>query len=304
MANRDQAPVRFCPGCGETSFRDRTVTAGLDIHTCTGCGLIVSSLERRKPKVGQYANVDLDAYMNSVGALRQHQSADVLALVRPFVPAGSRVLDIGCGFGPFLISARKAGYVVSGIEPDADACAGACALLGAGVVKHGTFGQATPEPASADLIATLDVLEHVPTTEQAGFAALVHDTLDARGHWVIKVPSTEGLYYRGSALLARVVPPVGATFQRRLWQTDYEFPHTVYFDRPSLTRWLTRQRFEVVAWRYLPEVPLRNIVDRLSHDGDISRLQAYLLAPVVLAINAVETIRGRSDALVVLARRV
>ena len=48
------------------------------------------------------------------------------------------------------------------------------------------------------------------------------------------MPSTEGLYYKVSALMARVAPAVGATLMRRLWQTDYEFPHTVYFDRASL----------------------------------------------------------------------
>ena len=69
------------------------------------------------------------------------------------------------------------------------------------------------------------------------------DVLAPGGLWVIKVPSTEGLYYRLSAMLARVAPRIGATFMRRLWQTDYEFPHTVYFDRPSLQRWLRRHGF-------------------------------------------------------------
>ena len=99
-----------------------------------------------------------------------------------------------------------------------------------------------------------------------------------------------------------VAPPIGVPYQRRLWQTDYEFPHTVYFDRHSLTRWLARHGFAVAAWRYLEEVPTRNIIDRLSHDGDISRFQAYLMTPAVYAINVVERIRRCSDALVLLAR--
>ena len=89
----------------------------------------------------------------------------------------------------------------------------------------------------------------------------------------------------------------------RLWQTDYEFPHTVYFDRSSLQRWLQRHGFTMIDVRYLPEVPSRTIIDRLTHDGDISRSQAYCLAPAVFAINVIEWLRRRSDALVVLARR-
>jgi hypothetical protein len=89
----------------------------------------------------------------------------------------------------------------------------------------------------------------------------------------------------------------------RLWQTDYEFPHTVYFDRRSLQGWLHHHGFTLVDFRYLPEVPTRTIIDRLTHDGDISRRQAYALVPAVYLINAVEWLRRRSDALVVLARR-
>ena len=44
---------------------------------------------------------------------------------------------------------------------------------------------------------------------------------------------------------------------RRLWQTDYEFPHTVYFNRASLQMWLKRHGFAVVDTCYLPEVPIR-----------------------------------------------
>ena len=90
---------------------------------------------------------------------------------------------------------------------------------------------------------------------------------------------------------------------RRLWQTDYEFPHTVYFNRASLQMWLKRHGFAVVDTCYLPEVPIRTVIDRLTHDGDIKRAQAYALVPAVAVINALERLRRRSDALVVLARR-
>ena len=49
-------------------------------------------------------------------------------------------------------------------------------------------------------------------------------------------------------------------------------------------------------------MPIRTIIDRLTHDGDISRAQAYALAPAVYVINAIEWLRRRSDALVVLAQ--
>jgi 2-polyprenyl-3-methyl-5-hydroxy-6-metoxy-1,4-benzoquinol methylase len=299
----DTRVERHCPACGGSDFADRRVADALCTHTCRSCGLILSSSARRKPKMGQYANVDLHAYLTSVGALRHEQSSEILSFLRPHVPLGARVLDVGCGFGSFLIRAKEAGYAVAGIEPDEHACGGACKALGNGVVKHGTLLQVRPSPESADVVVTLDVLEHVPLAEHAAFARMMADVLVPGGIWAIKVPSTEGLYYRSSAMLARVAPGLGATFMRRLWQTDYEFPHRVYFDRRSLQGWLQRHGFTVVDLRYLPEVPIRTIIDRLSHDGDISRAQAYFLAPAVSVINAIEWLRRRSDALLVVARR-
>lgn len=291
-----------CPGCEGTRFRSRVVADGLVTFTCESCGLILSSMNRRKPKMGQYANVDLRAYLSSVGVLREEQSSAILSFLRPHAPRAARVLDVGCGFGSFLIQAREAGYGVAGVEPDADACAGACKILGEGAVKQGTLHDVRPPAGSADVVTTLDVLEHVPVRDQGTFAALVTNALSPGGLWLIKVPSTEGLYYKVSALMARVAPAVGATLMRRLWQTDYEFPHTMYFDRSSLRTWLRRHGFTLIAYRYLPEVPTRTIIDRLTHDGDISRTLAYAMVPAVYVINAIEWLRGRSDALVVLAR--
>ena len=299
----DVGVERECPACGGSRFEDWQIADSLRTHTCRSCGLVLSSMSRRRAKLGQYENVDLRAYMTSVGALRDEQSSRILSFVRPYARQGARVLDIGCGFGSFLQRARQAGYAVAGVEPDAHACAGACEALGEGVVRHGTLQQVKLASGSADVVATLDVLEHVPLAEHAAFARAIADVLAPGGIWVIKVPSTDGLYYHASVIVARVLPRVGAVFMHRLWQTDYEWPHMMYFNRSTLQAWLHRHGFTIVGSTYLTEVPLRTIIDRLSHDGDISRWHAYLLVPAVLIINAIEWIRRRSDALVVVAGR-
>ena len=76
-ANAPQAKERVercCPACGGSGFADYRVADFLHTHTCSSCGLILSSMARRKPKLGQYANVDLRAYLTSVGALRHAAS--------------------------------------------------------------------------------------------------------------------------------------------------------------------------------------------------------------------------------------
>jgi 2-polyprenyl-3-methyl-5-hydroxy-6-metoxy-1,4-benzoquinol methylase len=237
-----------------------------------------------------------------VGAVRRRQAREILPLIRSRVDEGSDLLHVGCSFGFFLAEARRAGFQVHGIEPDRQAAARANELLGGDVVELGSFSAETARSRSADVISMLDVLEHIPPDELGGFVGSVRKTLRPSGLWVIKVPSTEGLYYRLSHVLLRIDRRLGASFVERLWQTRYEFPHLVYFDRRTLSMWLQGHGFEVVAHRYLQEVPLGTIVDRLTTDRGISRPLAYVLAPSVLAVNAIEWIRGRSDSLVVFAR--
>jgi 2-polyprenyl-3-methyl-5-hydroxy-6-metoxy-1,4-benzoquinol methylase len=296
------SPERTCPACGGRSFRDRHVLPGLATHGCQACGLIQSTIERTRDPVSEFALVDETAYLASMGAVRRSQAREILSLLRRLVPNGARLLDVGCSFGFFLLEARRAGFDVRGIEPDRQALERASAALGPDVVRHGLFSADTAEPGTADVICTLDVIEHIPPDEHEAFARLVAETLTPGGIWVVKVPTTEGLYYLLSDLLVRIAPRFGAGFVRRLWQTRYEFPHLVYFTRRNLTRWLDRYGFEVVAHRYLEEVPNRTIPDRLTTDHDIGRPLAYVLAPVVMGINVVESIRRRSDSLVVLAR--
>jgi 2-polyprenyl-3-methyl-5-hydroxy-6-metoxy-1,4-benzoquinol methylase len=291
-----------CPACGGGAFRDRDVLSGLTTHTCIDCGLILSTIDRVDDPVPEFALVDEDAYISSVGAVRRVQAGEILRLLRPHASAGAALLDVGCSFGFFLLEARKAGFAVRGIEPDPQAYERARGSLGDDVVQRGLFSSETTRSGSADVICTLDVIEHIPPEEHEPFARLVAASLAPGGIWAIKVPTTEGLYYAISDLLVRTWPKLGASFVHRLWQTRYEFPHLVYFTRSTLTRWLERFGFEVIDHRYLQEVPNGTIIDRLTTDHDISRPLAYLLAPGVVAINVIEAIRRRSDSLVVLAR--
>jgi 2-polyprenyl-3-methyl-5-hydroxy-6-metoxy-1,4-benzoquinol methylase len=292
-------PSPICPACGGERFAARRVLPELTTQTCVRCRLILARIERVGEPVPEFDLVDEAGYLRSIGEVRRRQATEMLKLIRPYARPGASVLDVGCSFGFFLLEARRAGFQVHGIEPDARAYERARSALGDGTVQLGSFSRDTATGA-VDVLCTLDVIEHIPPGEHAEFARLVTSALAAGGVWVIKVPTTEGLYYRSSDLLLRL--RAGSTIVRRLWQTRYEYPHLLYFDRRNLTAWLSRHGFDVVAHRYLQEVPNTTAIDRLTTDGDIGRASARLLVPVVGAVNLVESIRGRSDSLVVVAR--
>jgi SAM-dependent methyltransferase len=273
----------MCPVCGGERF-DTSEIASVTIRRCLACGLRTS----RIPHAGttSYADVDDGAYRQSIGRVRRAQAETIVSFARAHGAAGEW-LDVGCGVGHLLEAARAAGFRVRGIEPDSDAVHAARERLAE--VGQGVLEAATP---AADVLSTLDVLEHFDDID--AFAHLVKSKV--RAWWVIKVPSSEGLFFR----VAHALRIRGAV--KRLWQSEYERPHTVYFDRASLTRFLDRHGFDVVAVRYLDEVPNGTVVDRLTLDGRTPRWKARLAVPLFAAINRIERIRGKSDALVVLAR--
>jgi SAM-dependent methyltransferase len=291
-----------CPACRGRRLTARRILPDLTTHRCASCGLIVGEIERVGPAIPEFALVEQEAYLRSVGASRTRQAAQILRHLIRHVPHGVSILDIGCSFGFFLQEARRAGFDVRGVEPDPQAYGYASRVLGEGVVHLGVLDGDTATPRSADVVATLDVIEHLPLEEHDTFAERITSVLRPGGVWVIKVPSTEGLYYKLSDLMVRAYPPVGASLMRRLWQTRYEYPHLMYFSLESLSAWLERFGFDVISHRYLPEIPTGTIVDRLTTDGDIGKAKAYLAAPAVMSVTLIDRFRGRSDALVVYAR--
>jgi 2-polyprenyl-3-methyl-5-hydroxy-6-metoxy-1,4-benzoquinol methylase len=105
--------------------------------------------------------------------------------VQPYLRAGMRVLDIGCGDGTLF--QRSRGKLVSGIGIDPtlerDVDRSRYQLLA------GWFPDRLPSEASFDVITLLAVLEHIPEPQQPVFAANIAERLTPGGHLVITVPS-------------------------------------------------------------------------------------------------------------------
>jgi hypothetical protein len=120
---------------------------------------------------------------------------------------------------------------------------------------------------------------------------------------VLKVPSSEGLFFLLSHIVAKVAPFVASKFLDRLWLRRYAYPHRVYFNKSSLGHFLQRHSFRVLSIRYLSEVPLHTIVARLRVDSSIPFWQVPLLVPIAAIINLLERIFKRTDALLVVACR-
>ncbi len=90
-----------------------------------------------------------------------------LELIADLVPAGSRVLDLGCGQGELLAHLRdRKGCTGYGIEID-DANVQACVKRGVDVIQLNLDeGLALFEDRSFDVVLQLDTLQHLRNTEK------------------------------------------------------------------------------------------------------------------------------------------
>jgi SAM-dependent methyltransferase len=106
-------------------------------------------------------------------------------------PAGARILEIGCGTGHNLTMLKRFGRV-DGIEIDAAARAIASRRLGHAVLDAPLPGLPGIEEGAYDLVAILDVLEHVEEDREA--LAGIAGKLRPGGRLLITVPAFPWLW--------------------------------------------------------------------------------------------------------------
>lgn len=295
--------MELCPACGNDGFKGKRLLSRIAVKVCTQCGFLISQIDGLNGVYAEFSRINQSAYHQAIGGLRQQQATEILSFVNAHSSGLKDWLDIGCSFGYLLIEARNAGHNVFGVEPDETALTHARALLGDNIVHQGWMSECTVPDNCLDIISMLDVLEHIPPQELPDFAKMIHRKLRPDGLWVIKVPSTDGLYFRLAHALLSFSRSIAAGFIKRLWQSEYEYPHTVYFNEDTIKLYLQNNAFEVIGMRYLEEVPSRTIVNRLLMDNTIPKWQAFVSAPVFLFINLIEKARRKSDALLVVAKK-
>lgn len=108
-----------------------------------------------------------------------------IAKVRPYIPKGARVLDIGCGDGALF--RQLSGWIREGIGLDPTLTA--VVQAGDYCLIPGRFSEALLDEGSFDVITLLAVLEHIPLTLQRSMACHCARLLKNGGLVLITVPS-------------------------------------------------------------------------------------------------------------------
>ncbi|MVN76229.1 methyltransferase domain-containing protein [Hymenobacter sp. HMF4947] len=198
--------LESCPVCGSTTFRDKLVVQDKSVSQelftivqCQNCGFQFTNPRPRAEHIGKY--YESDAYVshnsgaqgliNRVYKVARYFTVRHKVALLTQLHGGRRgqLLDYGCGTGHFLAGAKKAGWQVTGLEPNARARQDATARLGQPILEPAAL--ATLPPASFDAVTLWHVLEHVHSLHET-LEQLLH-VLKPSGHLLIAVPNPDSL---------------------------------------------------------------------------------------------------------------
>jgi len=195
----------------------------------------------------------------------------------------ARLLEVGCGEGFFLEQARRQGYSVIGVEPNARSSAFA-RRLGLEVVT-GTLGEAGIGRDSADIMVALHVIEHL--LDPSGEVSRMRNILRKDGLLVIETPNIDSLPFR---------------ILRKRWR-QFIPVHYYFFSKKTIAALLARNGFAVSR--------IVDVGNRVSVRFFLNRLERVSSGPARLLGSTARALRleGRTfclnplDLMLVFARK-
>lgn len=105
------------------------------------------------------------------------------------VKVGRKLLDVGCGYGDFLLKMQKKGWDVYGIEPFSDAVTVVRKRIGAERILKGELPKVKFSSKNFDVVTLWHVLEHLPNP--LIYISRIHNLLEKRGYLIMEVPNLD-----------------------------------------------------------------------------------------------------------------
>ena len=256
-----------CPTCGPTA-PSRLLFQRQDRHgirLCHGCGLMFASPRFTPAKLAEiyeredvsdasvFENFDYARWKSQAGynvrALTSYKVKDLLLnLVAQYLPAESRLLDVGCGFGLTVYEAKQRGYRADGIDISQRFLKLAREKLGLNL-QQGRLEDAHFPDSSYDGVIFWDVLEHVHNPLE--LLSEIQRITRPGGYIFGQVPNWRGLSNRYKTFLNRH----GFAYKQF---KHFGIPHHVFsFDEGSVRRILEKSGWRVVYLRSWSKLKFR-----------------------------------------------
>lgn len=236
-----------------------------------------------KPAINEssaHKNIDEKFRENGLRSLRIDNFNRLLKNIKSSGKFSGDLLDVGCAHGWFLEAAQNSGFRVLGIEPDASVFN--IASQRGFSMRLGFFPEILSESDQFDVVVFNDVFEHIPDPNKILKGCIAH--LKPNGLLVINLPSSTGIFYKLSRLLAKIRL---ASFFERLWQKDLPSPHLHYFNLKNLNELLRKNGFEPISSGRLSTLRLKGLFTRISYTGNQNifvRTIIYILIALTIPV--------------------
>lgn len=153
----------------------------------------MSNHDHRSHLYARYTDVQARTGLNELSTKIRFNNHELLRQIGQYLPSdrNARILDLGCGYGGFLLLLQERGYgntLGIDISPQQVATAN---LLGVKNVHEGTIDQALGVEQSFDLVSMFDVIEHLTRSEAIETLTRIHDRLSPGGTLIIRTPNVD-----------------------------------------------------------------------------------------------------------------
>lgn len=234
----DCVALEHCDLCGSRHLQDFvTRWDGRPLVKCEICGVVFVNPQPPGEEIlrwydEEYYGGHRDFYRHkdymevTQWMIRARTGPGVDRFRRSIDPRSQRLLEVGCGYGAFLVTAREMGAQVQGIEVSPHAAEVGRREFSLDIVD-GPLEEARFPAASFDIVTFFDVLEHMPSPTR--FLIEVRRVLRPGGALFFLVPN-----------LARY------DLEGPRWPgLRYHPEHLFYYRLASLRPWLQRLGFQV-----------------------------------------------------------
>jgi 2-polyprenyl-3-methyl-5-hydroxy-6-metoxy-1,4-benzoquinol methylase len=297
-----------CVVCGNHNperYRVRVRRPDFAVAECLDCSFHFIPLAFRKSvDYTRYKSDDVAAEVAKADEwLKVQRNLLRYRLIRKYRRSG-KIYDIGCGFGHFLLTGRRLGYDVSGVEMSRANAAYVRGTLGIGI-DEGDFLD-VKEGVRYDVLTLWDVLEHVD-----GAGRVVEKAarmIKPGGMLFIQVP--------------RLDSSIASLLKGKWWAMGLD--HVNYFSKRTVQTMLRRHGFDVektvssielkniLVYVLLPKLkrkkngPSATAAARQREFNRITRKPMWMRRLMVLAHNALYaclSLLGIGDEMIVVARK-
>jgi SAM-dependent methyltransferase len=257
-------PVTACPACHSRAFT--MISIGSEsLKRCKDCGLPYApayvdpdEIYREGYHTGEIGSFGVDVSHPEWAELLEFVGERRMQILESVVPTPGRILDVGCGPGHFLASAKRRGWDAVGVELVPSAAQTATEQFGLEVHNSMLEDSGLPER-SFDVVAATHVLEH--QLDGVAFLTSIGRWVKPGGHLFIEVPNWSSIDRMGN---------------KDRWFGLRPLEHLAHYSPRTLAKTMKRIGFEPVAIRTPIYQNHRQTMGQSLQDFGLARFAPYL----------------------------